>query len=98
MKHRTRTAQLDWARLAADLDQFGCATTGPLLTTAECAAMIGSYEDDALFRKHVVMARHGYGQGNYKYFDYPRREPRQHAAGREPLAQWAAVHAGDHLS
>jgi hypothetical protein len=66
-----RVSSLDWERIAADLDAFGCATTGTVLTPQECAALAASYRTDALFRSRVVMARHGYGRGEYKYFSYP---------------------------
>ena len=62
---------LDWADVAAQLDAYGCATTGPLLTPAQCAALAGSYSSDAPFRSRVVMARHGFGRGEYRYFAYP---------------------------
>jgi len=66
-----RIAALDWNGLGEALDARGCATTGPLLTARECAALAGSYDDDAAFRSRVVMARHGFGSGEYKYFAYP---------------------------
>jgi hypothetical protein len=66
-----RVAALDWAGIAAALDAHGCATTGPLLTAGECAAVAARYGADALFRSRVVMARHGFGRGEYKYFAYP---------------------------
>jgi len=69
-----RIAALDWRRIAADLDERGCAVTGPLLTPAECAALAGLYDEDAAFRSRVVMARHGFGRGEYKYFAYPLPE------------------------
>jgi hypothetical protein len=62
---------LDWDRIARDLESYGSATTGPLLNPAECKALIESYADEALFRSRVVMARHGFGKGEYKYFTYP---------------------------
>jgi uncharacterized protein len=65
-----RITSLDWAAVAADLDGRGCAVIGPLLTPAECQALAESYEDDGLFRSRVVMARHGYGRGEYRYFSY----------------------------
>ena len=46
-----------------------------LLTPQDCALLAGRYSDDALFRSRVVMARHGFGQGEYKYFAYPLPEP-----------------------
>ena len=64
-------AALDWAVIAAQLDSHGCATTGRLLTPQQCAALAASYASDALFRSRVVMARHGFGRGEYKYFAYP---------------------------
>lgn len=66
-----RAAALDWTRLSADLDIQGCAIAGAVLSPAECAALRDSYADDALFRSRVVMARHGYGRGEYRYFAYP---------------------------
>jgi uncharacterized protein len=66
-----RVASLDWSRIAADLDTHGCAVTGPLLAADECAALAARYDDDALFRSRIVMARHGFGRGEYKYFAYP---------------------------
>ena len=66
-----RVAALDWPAIAAALDAQGCATTGPLLTTQECAALAATYDKDPLFRSRIVMARHGFGRGEYKYFAYP---------------------------
>jgi hypothetical protein len=62
---------LDWNRIAADLDAYGCATTGPLLSAEECASLARSYADEKLFRSRIVMSRHGFGRGEYKYFAYP---------------------------
>jgi hypothetical protein len=70
----TRVAELDWTALAASLDAQGCATTGPLLTADECAALAESYPQDKLFRSRVIMSRHGFGRGEYKYFAYPLPE------------------------
>jgi len=67
-------AAIDWAGIAAQLDTHGCATTGRLLTPQQCAALAASYASDALFRSRVVMARHGFGRGEYKYFAYPLPE------------------------
>jgi hypothetical protein len=67
----TRIEAIDWTGMASGLDAQGCAVTGPLLTTDECAALAGRYSEDALFRSRVVMARHGFGRGEYKYFAYP---------------------------
>lgn len=66
-----RIAALDWTGIATDLDQHGCAVTGAVLTPEECGLLAGTYESDAPFRSRVVMARHGFGRGEYKYFAYP---------------------------
>ena len=66
-----RVARLDWAELAAELDAHGCATTGVLLTPEEASALAALYASDAPFRSRIVMARHGFGRGEYKYFAYP---------------------------
>ena len=66
-----RLAALDWRRIEADLDTRGFALTAPLLDAGECAELIMLYGDDDRFRSRVVMARHGFGQGEYKYFSYP---------------------------
>ena len=67
----TRVAELDWTAMALSLDAEGCARTGPLLTRDECKALAASYPSDPLFRSRVVMTRHGFGRGEYKYFAYP---------------------------
>jgi hypothetical protein len=64
-------AALDWPRIAADLDAYGCAAVAGLVTAKECTALADSYGTDNLFRSRVVMARHGFGRGEYKYFAYP---------------------------
>jgi hypothetical protein len=69
-----RVQALDWARLGATLDEQGHATTGPLLMPAECEALIAGYDEEARFRSQVIMARHGFGRGEYKYFRYPLPE------------------------
>jgi len=66
-----RVSALDWPAIIAGLDDHGCATTGPLLTSEECAALAQSYGSDHLFRSRIIMARHGFGRGEYKYFTYP---------------------------
>ena len=70
-----RVGALDWAGIGADLDARGCAVTGTLLTPGECAALTAEYGTEAQFRSRVVMARHGFGQGEYKYYAYPLPEP-----------------------
>ena len=66
-----RAAALDWPRIAADLDAHGCATVSALLEPEECAALAGAYAGDEGFRSRVVMAQHGFGRGEYRYFAYP---------------------------
>src|SRR5262249_21678545 len=66
-----RLTALDWPALTQRLDQAGFATTPPLLKPAECRDLIGLYGEADRFRRRVVMARHGYGQGEYQYFAYP---------------------------
>jgi hypothetical protein len=66
-----RVAALDWTAIGESLDRYGCATAGPLLAPEDCLALAASYEAEALFRSRVIMARHGFGRGEYKYFAYP---------------------------
>jgi hypothetical protein len=61
----------DWADAAADLQEHGAAVVPAFLTSAQCAALAASYAQEPLFRSRVVMARHGYGRGEYQYFRYP---------------------------
>jgi hypothetical protein len=70
-----RVAALDWPAIEARLDAAGHAVSGPLLTPAECASIAALYAGEAGFRSRVVMARHGYGQGEYRYFAYPLPDP-----------------------
>ncbi len=62
---------IDWPRIELDLAAHGCATIGILLDRAACTALAAAYADDAAYRARIVMARHGFGQGEYKYFAYP---------------------------
>jgi hypothetical protein len=90
------TLNLDWKRIAADLDARGWALTGPLLSPAQCADLTALYDQPGLFRSKVVMARHGFGKGEYQYFAYPLPEPIQalRTSLYPPLAwvanRWAA--------
>jgi hypothetical protein len=73
---RSREAQadveaIDWQRVGADLDAQGWAVLPKLLAANECAAIAGSYGPGEGFRSHVVMARYGFGRGEYRYFSYP---------------------------
>jgi hypothetical protein len=66
-----RLSGVAWQRVEADLDAYGGAMLERLLTPEECDAVAAMYPDDAAFRSRVVMARHGFGRGEYKYFRYP---------------------------
>lgn len=66
-----RLARVEWNRISAELEDRGWALTGQLLTLAEREELIRSYSDDARYRSTVVMGRHGYWGGEYRYFAYP---------------------------
>jgi hypothetical protein len=66
-----RVDAIDWTEPAAHLDSHGWATIDGFLSADECRAIAGFYDDDSAFRSRVVMARHGFGRGEYKYFSYP---------------------------
>jgi len=57
--------------LHAQLDDHGWAVLPRLLDARQCADLVALYDDNANFRSHVVMARHGFGRGEYRYFAYP---------------------------
>jgi uncharacterized protein len=65
----------DWTVMAGALDREGWALLGGLLAPAECRALAAAYDEDKPFRSRVVMARHGFGRGEYKYFAYPLPSP-----------------------
>jgi hypothetical protein len=67
----TRVHGCDWAGIAEHLDAHGWAPLPKLLTASETDAIAVLFGDDRMFRSHVVMARHGFGRGEYKYFSYP---------------------------
>jgi hypothetical protein len=69
-----RVEAIDWTQTAGDLDAQGCAVLKGLLTADECRALAALYPDDGRFRSRVVMGRHGFGRGEYKYFAYPLPE------------------------
>jgi hypothetical protein len=62
---------IDWAQAARELDAQGCAVLKGLLSPDECRALAALYPDDSHFRSRIVMGRHGFGRGEYKYFSYP---------------------------
>jgi len=61
----------DWDAVAAEVDDLGCALLPQLLTPAECARIAGMYDDVQRFRATIDMARHRFGEGQYRYFDRP---------------------------
>jgi uncharacterized protein len=67
----TRVKTIDWERVSKDLDAQGSAAIEGLLSPDECQALAGLYPKDEILRSRVVMARHGFGRGEYKYFSYP---------------------------
>jgi uncharacterized protein len=68
---RDRIARLDWPAIERDLDERGYATTPALLTRDECRRLAALYCDERRFRTRVDMARHRFGEGEYKYFAAP---------------------------
>jgi uncharacterized protein len=64
-------ARADWQRAAADLNAYGNAVFTGLLAPDECTRLASCYGRDDIFRSRVVMVRHGFGRGEYKYFKYP---------------------------
>ena len=67
----TRVGSIDWERVSTNLDAQGSAMIENLLTPIECDALSMLYPNDDIFRSRVVMGRHGFGRGEYKYFAYP---------------------------
>jgi hypothetical protein len=66
-----RVKAIDWQQVSQDLDSQGSAIIDGLLSPKECETLAALYSDDEIFRSRVVMARHGFGRGEYKYFGYP---------------------------
>jgi hypothetical protein len=66
-----RVDALNWEKIEDDLDVFGSAVIPHLLTEQECEALASLYPREDIYRTRIVMARHGFGKGEYKYFDYP---------------------------
>jgi hypothetical protein len=74
VKAPDRLKALDWTQFCADLDLQGNAVIERLISPAECDALVALYPIEDLFRSRVVMGRHGFGRGEYKYFRYPLPE------------------------
>jgi len=62
---------LDWQQIGNELDEQGSALLHGVLSARECQALAALYPNESLFRSRIVMARHGFGRGEYKYFNYP---------------------------
>jgi uncharacterized protein len=71
MDSDTRVKGYNWSSISEHLDAHGWAMLKKLLTASECKAIAGLYANDRWFRSRVVMVRHGFGRGEYKYFTYP---------------------------
>ena len=67
----TRVAHAEWDAVAAGLDDVGCAEIGALLSAAECEELVALYDDASRFRSTIDMARHRFGEGEYRYFAAP---------------------------
>jgi hypothetical protein len=70
-----KPSNIDWTQIRCELDAHGCATITALLPPHVCTGLAACYAEDALFRSRVVMARHGFGRGEDKYFTYPLPQP-----------------------
>ena len=66
-----RVAALDWPQIASSLDVDAFGIMKSMLSPKECASLAAAYESDGRFRSRIVMARHNFGRGEYKYFNYP---------------------------
>lgn len=67
----SRIADIDWARVGNNLDENGWASLGRVLSDDECAALIDGYDTPDRYRSTVMMRRHGFGEGEYRYYAYP---------------------------
>jgi hypothetical protein len=70
----SRLARYDWPAVHSHVDAHGWALLDGLLSGEECCSIAALYGEDTRFRSHIVMARHGFGRGEYKYFAYPLPE------------------------
>jgi uncharacterized protein len=66
-----RVAAYDWQALSGELDSYGSTVLPKLLSRGECRSIAALYPDERHFRSYVQMARHGFGNGEYRYFKYP---------------------------
>jgi hypothetical protein len=65
------TTRYDWSQIGSDLNNFGCATLESFVSAGQCRDIAALYSEPKRFRSHVHMARHGFGKGEYRYFNYP---------------------------
>jgi uncharacterized protein len=65
----------DWDRVRSDLSSSGCAVLEQLIAVGDCNRIAALYREEERFRSHVIMARHGFGRGEYRYFAYPLPDP-----------------------
>jgi hypothetical protein len=68
---QNRISRYDWTTIASDLSSSGAAVLEKLLTKKECEGIASLYAEEENFRSHIIMARHGFGKGEYRYFKYP---------------------------
>mgnify|MGYP003147476213 CR=1 FL=1 len=66
-----KSGNIDWQKAEESLDRDGYVLLPGLLKAEQCRKLIKGFEEEAHYRRHIVMQHHGYGQGEYKYFDYP---------------------------
>ena len=97
----SRIASLDWHAIANDLNESGNALLKGVLTSGECEALASLYANGEHFRSRVVMARHGFGRGEYQYFRYPLPNLLQQLRTSlyerlAPIANWPAVRRSRH--
>jgi hypothetical protein len=71
---RDRVSGFDWQAIESGLQEHGCAVLGQLLSNSECSELVATYDSETAFRSRVIMARHGFGKGEYKYYKYPLPE------------------------
>jgi uncharacterized protein len=69
-----RVAALDWTEIIEELNNQGCAMVTSVLMPTECRLLAAMYPEERYFRNRILMAQHGFGRGEYKYFAYPLPE------------------------
>ena len=84
---------MDQSRISNELNRRGYADLGPLLADKDIAALIDNYSHEGPFRSHVIMRRHGFGEGEYKYFSNPL--PKSVSTLRRRLYSFLAPIAND---